>query len=840
MTSQSVLMFGWEFLRFTLAFACIFIMPGMLLFNLFFRRREHDIFEVIPVAMVFSIALLSIAGVLLYLVGLNANSMLLMLPPLLLMLIALNAARWGRKRHAHSMTGEASADVRVEEPKKGRSLTLAIYGLLILAAALMAYRGAVFVWSADTYDHAGTVREIVEKREILPGDTFYGGEERLGPDPRKGLFHACLAILSIMTKIEPFQIFLWLPILLLPILLCSYLAFAGSLFKNRTIAFLSTALFLICYGGLDRSNLRMVGLPGMVAIQFYFIALCFMFKYLENRRLRFLLASAIIGCVTAIVHIYYFFHFILALTSFLVFSMLLRRQDKGALTALGKLVLTSLVLAVPLLALRYKLSYSVANPYDVQPRHVLFIAKNVFITNPLEAWNILGPMGILAFGATPFLLKRAKADAGMLFLFAAMITTPLIIFNPLAVNLFGRVMTFGLVRRIALFAPYIAVIGFFVHRALSSLRGRVSKRGNLRALAFLVLFVVLLIPYIRGFLYEYNRASIEDEEKHSYVLWRDALSFMRDNVTEPSVILSDPLTSFSIPALTQHNIVAVLIGHASPQDAQNINRVSAADDVLNPYVDMERTIAVLNRYHVQYIVVNQTFSASLYGSYWSVDVKHYEAARRKFESHPALFEKVYQKNKVYIYRYHPGAESPEMATEKPLSLPFVLEREPPMEKVDAVFGGRFVLMGVAMDEKIVRRHESLSIRCYWKCTEADTTIQDYKVFVRFDTQYKKNMLYRRQFSKIYRLILQKITGTRYRFRSEHSPVGGSYPPRLWQKGAIIEDEFDVIIPSDVSKGAYDVKINLLSLPFSPNYFVKDLLSDHDVYEGIKVGSVTIE
>jgi len=102
------------------------------------------------------------------------------------------------------------------------------------------------------------------------------------------------------------------------------------------------------------------------------------------------------------------------------------------------------------------------------------------------------------------------------------------------------------------------------------------------------------------------------------------------------------------------------------------------------------------------------------------------------------------------------------------------------------------------------------------------------------------MIYSRQFSKIYRFILQKITGTRYRFRSEHHPVRGSYPPRLWQKGAIIEDEFDVVIPPDVSRGAYDVKINLLSLPFSPNYSVKDLLSDTDVYEGIKVGSVMIE
>jgi len=833
---------GFTFFKFALAFACILILPGVLLFYLLFDRREHDSIEIIPVGMVFSIALLSVAGIALYLIGLNVNALLLLLPVLLLVLVTLNIAKWRRNAHTLSTNREVRGNAKTGSPTGGMAVTRSIWVLLLCAAALMLYRGGISVWSSDAYDHVGTIREIVEKREILPGDGFYGGEQRLGPDPRKGLFHTCLAMISIITRIEPFQIWLWLPVFLLPILLCGYIAFTGSLFKSRNIALMSSVLFIICFGGLDRSNLRMVGYPLFAAFQFYLIALFFMFRYLEDRRARFLFAGAFVGCMIAVVHIYYFFQFVLAVACFFIFSCLFRREDRRSIVAIAKLGLITLALSVPLLVLRYKLSYAIANPYDLQPRHLLFITDKIYISNPLEAWKILGPIGILAFGAIPFLFRRAKANAGILFLFSAMVTTPLIILNPLAVEVLGRVMTYGLVRRIALYAPYIPVTGYCVYQVVCSLRGgMLARRDSLKALAFLSLFLVLLIPYAKGFVDEYSPASIEFERKHSYLPWRDALTFMQEQIVQPSVILSDPLTSFSIPAFTRHNIVAVLVGHSSPQDAQNINRVVGTADVLNPNVDMERTTAVLKKYHVQYIVVNQTFTSPLYESYWSIDPNNYEATRSKFESHPDLFENVYEKNRVYIYEYHPGNDRVKVETGKPLSLPFRLEREPQMQEVvNAVFGDQFVLMGVSLDKEIVRRGDSLKIDCYWKCNKQDSAINYYKIFVRFDTEYKKSILYSKHFSKIYRIILQRMTGTRYRFRSEHNPVNGSYPPRLWRKGDIIEDECEVIVPSDVTKGIYDIRINLLSLPFSPNYSLRDLFSDEDVYAGERVGRIIVE
>jgi hypothetical protein len=97
-----------------------------------------------------------------------------------------------------------------------------------------------------------------------------------------------------------------------------------------------------------------------------------------------------------------------------------------------------------------------------------------------------------------------------------------------------------------------------------------------------------------------------------------------------------------------------------------------------------------------------------------------------------------------------------------------------------------------------------------------------------------------RFSKVRRIVMQHMTGHRYRFRSERSQVNGVYPPRHWRKGEIIEDEFEIAIPSDVAAGPYEVRINLMSLPFSPNYSLRDLLSDEDVYAGKRVGVVAVE
>jgi hypothetical protein len=260
-------------------------------------------------------------------------------------------------------------------------------------------------------------------------------------------------------------------------------------------------------------------------------------------------------------------------------------------------------------------------------------------------------------------------------------------------------------------------------------------------------------------------------------------------------------------------------------------------DVLNPYIDLETTRTILYTHDVDYIVLNETFNGPVVEYGWALHPNLYAARRAKFDSNPGLFDPVYDVDGVRIYRYLPDGEA--AGVEAP-ELPFVSKYRPRLDQaVDAVFEDRFVLLGAVTDRDVVQRGESIRLTCYWQKKGIEDSPAYYRVFARFDTDYSKDPLYRPAWSKLYRYGLQKRKGERYRFRVDHNPVNGVYPPYRWRPGEVIEDEIVVRVPTDVAPGRYDIKIKLRAVPFSPNYYIADFLCDDDVYSGVKAASIEI-
>ncbi len=822
---------GLPYLRFFLAFAGVFIVPGLLLFNLVFDRKRYRFFEIIPLSFSLSAAVISTAGLILYSFRLDVTVLLYLLPAVVVALAAAGILKWRKNTGAGGGAGGERGDV---------PFVAAFILLLVLASLLMLYSGATFKSSSDSFDHVGTVREIVDNRQFFPTNSYYAGEQGLGADPRKGFFHVGIALVSILSGVDPFRGWYWLPSLFLPVLLCTFFAFTASIFGGRGAAFVSTVLFLLCFKGTDRSLLRVTGFPLYTGFQIYLTAFFLFFRHLTGREIKTLVLAAFLGYVAATVHIYYFVQFCLALLSFFIFALIMKREDRYLLGSLVIVALLTVIFSVPFLMVKYKLSYAISNPFDEQPRHLLYLYKNIYVVNPVAPWRIFGPVGIFAFFLTPFLYRRAKKEPGLLFLFAGMIMTPLIIFNPAAVHFLGKVMTLGLIRRIALLAPYIAVTGYFVHMMiLKAAEG--GRRGERAAAAvFLLVTVCLLVPYIKGFSQSYSPAALESERRDSPFAWIDALKFIENEIKEPAVFLADPYTSFGIPAFTKHYIVAVPIGHSSPKDARNVEKVKDARDALNPYTGIRETLEILDKYRVDYVILNQTFESPIYEYSWSIDPGIYRQALDKFESRPALFEKVYDKGGVYIFRY---IHTDEAAGPGPagLPVPFVLEREPALENpVNEIFDGAYMLLGAEIDRKRVRPGERVSLESYWIRLGEEAPPRYYRVFVRFDTDFPKNRLYRRWYGKIYRKLVERAKGERYRFRSEHNPVSGIYPPDTWKRGEVVVDRAEIAVPGDAAPGIYDIRIKLLEMPFNPNYKLSDFLRDDDIYSGVKVGTLEIE
>jgi hypothetical protein len=329
----------------------------------------------------------------------------------------------------------------------------------------------------------------------------------------------------------------------------------------------------------------------------------------------------------------------------------------------------------------------------------------------------------------------------------------------------------------------------------------------------------------------------EYDRQHSPFVWYDALQFMKDRIDTPSVVLSDPWTSYSVPAFTTNYIVAVPIGHSSPKDAHNLSNVRDAMDVLNPYVDIPTTRRLLDEHDVDYVVLNETFREPVVAYGWALHPDSYAARRAKFDAQPGLFEGVYDKGGVRIYEYHPEGAAGE--AEAP-ALPFVSSVVPVLsDPAGALFEDRFLLMGAVTDRTDVGRGETVRITCYWQRVGTEPVEQYHQLSVRFDTDYPKGRLYNPAWSKVYRRGLQKVKGERYRFRVEHNPLEGVYPPYRWRPGEVITDQFEVTVPPDVAPGRYEIRLKMRAVPFSPNYYLSDFLRDDDVYSGVTAASIEI-
>ncbi len=826
---------GPSYLLFGLLFVVFLVLPGTLLVNLLYGRRIRDPFVKVPLSLGFSIAIFSFWCLAAYFAGGGARSVMVLSLASTAALLVANVALWLRSR-----TGANHSDTPIptdEGQNYGLALRLFLCALLAVVFMLVLSRGAVFSWQTDSLDHVGTIREIVETDKIFPTNSFYAGEEGLGADPRKGLFHTAVAILSISAGLEPYKVWIWLPSLLFPILLLSFFVFCRELFGRNKTALVASILFVLCIEAINRYVLRAAGFPAQVAWQVYLVALLMLFRYLRAGDWRYLAGAVVLGSATGTVHIYYFFQFGLALIVFLLFALLFRRHDRRLITTLLTTGILSAAISIPFLVVKYQLSYSVDNPFDEQLRWVLFLTDKWYVVNPVEPWNLVGPMAIFALVLTPYLWKRAKQNAGILFLFATMVVTPLIIYNPLLVPPLGDLLTAGLVRRIVFLAPYVAVLGYFVTLMLDDLKTGAGRLARVRAALFLALLVVMLLPYAGRFAQTFSRDQMDFERKHSAFMWYTALEYLEDETDSPGVVLSDPWTSYSVPAFTKHHIVAVPIGHASPKDARNVYRVRDAMDVLNPYVDIETTRASLDRYHVDYVVLNNTFTQPIVAFGWALDPRTYNNRRDKFELNPGLFQPVYNFGGVEIYKYDSSGRSRGGGAPK---LPFVSAEAPDLANpVNAVFEDQFVLLGAEVDRPSAVRGAIVRINCYWQKTGDETSPAYYRVFTRFDTDYEKNALYRPGWSKVYRYGLQKLRGLRYRFRSDHNPVSSAYPPYRWRPGEVIEDTYLVRIPMDVAPGNYDIKIRMRAMPFSPNYYLGDFLRDDDVYSGVKAASIEI-
>ena len=168
------------------------------------------------------------------------------------------------------------------------------------------------------------------------------------------------------------------------------------------------------------------------------------------------------------------------------------------------------------------------------------------------------------------------------------------------------------------------------------------------------------------------------------------------------------------------------------------------------------------------------------------------------------------------------------------------------DSIDAEAAGLLASSGIAgirikgalPDRTEAAPGDTVDVDITWVATER-CPLSSYVAYLRFETDFPKNALYREAWGKPYRKILEKANGHRYRFRIDFQPFGGIVPPDTWPPLREMHDRVRVEIPRDVSPGPYTIFLKMADLPQYPNYVLKDILTDDDFYRGAAVAAIRV-
>jgi hypothetical protein len=332
----------------------------------------------------------------------------------------------------------------------------------------------------------------------------------------------------------------------------------------------------------------------------------------------------------------------------------------------------------------------------------------------------------------------------------------------------------------------------------------------------------------------FSRDLLELERARSYVRWSDGIDFLNENLPANSVIASDPVTSYSIPAVTSYHTVCTLDQHGPPNDARLEERIQAAREMLSPYVPVGRTIELMSEHRATHVVLNNRFPARMLQHYWSMDPGIFPDCKRKFLEHPELFEVLYNDNGFIVLRRTNTFQPSGMK----IANPFVLDGVPADFTVLGNEAGEAVLEAFKMP-RAAERGGKIDVGLVWS-SNRDNRAGNYMVSVRFDHTNPGLPFDGKPFPKITRKIVEMLRGHRYRFRLNHKIRNGFLSPDGWQPGDLVLDETMIRVPYDIAPGVYTVSAKLLTVPQQPNYHVRDILYDSDIYQGIPMGEITVE
>ncbi len=823
-------------LLFAFFFLYVVMVPGMLITSIILPRWRGV--ATIVSAFVFGCAMSLVIMLLISLFRMDVTIIRFVIPAIVVFLTIFVPAP--RNDTTNNKVKDEDDAFSIPNPLHLTLLTI----LIVIVSILILGRGDPVLLTGDSPDHIAYISAVSKSHEAFPEDFYYKDGGLLTLDIRKGMMHSLWGSVNALTG-HSGAYPVW-PIISLfgsAFFILSLYVSGILLFKSARAGLIAAFLFPLAFrGGLADYQLAYMATGFSFGRIFYVAALMVLPRLVKSgdrRLLLFFLAASFVATGTHIAH----FITLMFISGMVCVLYLLARKRNWKLFANGPSIflIPAFLLAsnLPYLLLRFFRDYAPNNPIHQHIQGVMFLTDNLYILNPLVFLQEAGPLGLLSIAVIAVLWKAANENDSLKILFTGQIAYYLLVFIPFIFPFFHTRLSYLLIR-MEFVAPSMIMAAYLINRLLPMRAATRSLHPALKTIgwaAVIVAAAIVSISSIRGFAYSKER--FENTRQASSHILSDVYDFINTKMPDSGVILSDPVTSFSLPAFTDQFVVCPYDQHAIPNDSTAVERLIDCRSVYSPFSTTASIGEIMKKYKADYILLNGRLPASLTTLYWRADRTVNEALAARLEDEGSAFIRIFENDGVEIFRF--DSDDTLLLPTEDGARHFAGREIDDGEMEHSLKSGipDIVITRFELTTDPVARGGSVRARIGWAAS-APVQFGSYISFLRFDTDFEKNSLYREWYGKIYRKLLEKKKGIRYRFRIDRLPLNGIFPADMWPVGREIMDEVTINIPTDISPGEYIISLKMAKRTQYPNYYVKDILGDDDFYSGVPVGKIVIE